>query len=432
MQTFHTHHKIGAVCPFILADLPRKGKENMASTRELYTKDGQRYYEIIVSMGRGKPQLTSKWYPQKGWSQKTIDRELEKEKVEFERKCKAGEVVSRKDAKDLEQKKALEEAKIQTLKQYCEAVYMPDLAVRCSENTRSSYQANLNNWIYPALGDFKLPDITAAQIEALFVSMQKQKKAHSTVLKVYTILKGVFKKACKGKGAAENPMLIVDRPRPRKGEIRKKKPEAYTAKEILYIRECLEEEPLTWKALIYFMSDSGLRRGECCGLRWKDLDFKKCTARICGSLGYTADKGVFYDSTKADKVWTIDVDPYVIDLLRQLKLEQMSKGKLSTYVFTQKNSTEPIHPQSPTKYLKTMEKKYGIHHFHPHKLRHSFASIAITNGADVASVSEKLGHSDPAVTLRMYTHANQESIKRASNIFRNALKNDSEQQVKEA
>ena len=62
--------------------------------------------------------------------------------------------------------------------------------------------------------------------------------------------------------------------------------------------------------------------------------------------------------------------------------------------------------------------------YSPHKLRHTFASIAITSGADVASVSEKLGHSDKAVTLRMYTHADQESMKRASQIFRDALKQD--------
>ena len=62
-----------------------------------------------------------------------------------------------------------------------------------------------------------------------------------------------------------------------------------------------------------------------------------------------------------------------------------------------------------------------IANLHPHKLRHSFASIAITNGADIASVSEKLGHSDKAVTLRMYTHADKESIKRAGDIFRAAL-----------
>ena len=67
-------------------------------------------------------------------------------------------------------------------------------------------------------------------------------------------------------------------------------------------------------------------------------------------------------------------------------------------------------------------KKYGVEDMPPHKLRHSFASIAITNGADVASVSEKLGHSDKAVTLRMYTHADEESMKRASQIFRDAIK----------
>lgn len=58
---------------------------------------------------------------------------------------------------------------------------------------------------------------------------------------------------------------------------------------------------------------------------------------------------------------------------------------------------------------------------HPHKLRHTFASIAITNGADIASVSEALGHSDKAVTLRMYTHAAQESICQAAQIVRDAI-----------
>lgn len=394
----------------------------MASTRELHTKDGRRCYKITVSMGRGVPQISERWYPQESWSQKTIDRELAKACAEFERKCKAGEIVGREESREQMRRQATEAAQIQTLRQYCEAVYMPDLAVRCSENTRSSYQSNLNTWIYPALGDIKLPEITAPQIEALFLAMQKEKRSHATVVKVYTVLKGIFKKAYKGKGAAENPMLIVDRPRPRKGEVRKKNPEAFTAQEILYIRECLEQEPIMWKALIYFMSDSGLRRGECCALQWSNLDFRQNTATICGSLGYTKEKGVYLDTTKADKVWTIDVDPYVMDLLKQLKLEQMRNGVLSAYVFTQHKSAIPIHPQSPTKYLKKLEKKYGIQHLHPHKLRHSFASIAITNGADVASVSEKLGHSDPAVTLRMYTHANQESIKRAGNIFRKALK----------
>lgn len=72
--------------------------------------------------------------------------------------------------------------------------------------------------------------------------------------------------------------------------------------------------------------------------------------------------------------------------------------------------------------MKKFGERYGINDLHPHKLRHSFASVAITSGADIASVSEKLGHSDKAVTLRMYTHADAECMKRASNIFRDALK----------
>lgn len=52
----------------------------------------------------------------------------------------------------------------------------------------------------------------------------------------------------------------------------------------------------------------------------------------------------------------------------------------------------------------------------------SFASLAITAGADVASVSEVLGHSDKAVTLRMYTHSDDESRRRASQIVQEAIK----------
>lgn len=95
---------------------------------------------------------------------------------------------------------------------------------------------------------------------------------------------------------------------------------------------------------------------------------------------------------------------------------------MSAFVFTKEGSPEPMHPQSPTRYLKKLSDHCGLPDLHPHKLRHTFASVAITNGADVASVSEALGHSDKAVTLRMYTHANAESVSRAAQIMREAVK----------
>ena len=79
-------------------------------------------------------------------------------------------------------------------------------------------------------------------------------------------------------------------------------------------------------------------------------------------------------------------------------------------------------PQLPTRFFKKFGERYDIADFHPHKLRLSSASIAITNGADIVSVSERLGHSDTAVTLRMYAHANAESIRRAGQAVRDAIK----------
>ena len=219
----------------------------MASTRLQTTKTGKRYYEIRVNMGRSRSQLTTRWYVPDGWSQKAIDRELAKQAAEFERKCKAGEVQTIEEKRQAAAQEAAEAAKILTLKQYGEKVYMPSLTVRCSENTRSSFQNNLDKRIYPSLGATKMPEITPAQISALLLSIQAEGKAHSTVVKVYSILHSLFKMAYMGDMIERNPMDKVERPKPRKDEVKGREIEAYTADELRYIIECLEKEPLKWR-----------------------------------------------------------------------------------------------------------------------------------------------------------------------------------------
>ena len=394
----------------------------MPSIREKQTKDGRVFFEIQVSRGRSRSRLTTRWYAPVGWSRKAIDRELTKVAAEFERRVDNGEALSRAEAKEIDLLQKQEAAKIQTLRQYAERVFMPAKTVTISENSRSSFQGNLDRWIYPALGGLRMPDITAANISALLLDMQAQGKAHATVIKVYTVLNSLFKMAYLSDVIPQNPMDKVERPKQRKDEVRPAEPEAYTIEEVQHIFACLEKEPLKWQALIQLLVDTGIRRGECCGLQWKDIDFTENTITIAGNLCYTAKKGVYLDVPKNGKTRTIDVDPDVLGLLQQLRGQQIEHDIISPFVFTQNNSAEPMHPQTPTRYLKKFSERYGIDDLHPHKLRHSFASIAITNGADIASVSEKLGHSDKAVTLRMYTHSDAESMKRASQIFRDALK----------
>jgi integrase len=385
------------------------------------TKDGRTFYEISVSRGRGKSRLTRRWYVPDGWSRKAIERELAAVAAEFERQSDAGEVISRAEQREREAQEAAQAAKILTLRQYGERVFMPAKTITMSENSRANYQSYLDKKIYPAIGDMKLPEITPAQISALLLSIQSEGKAHATVIKVYTILHSLFKMAYLGDMVSRNPMDKVERPKPRKDEAKPSTPAAYTAAEVQQIVAALEKEPLKWRALVHLLIDTGIRRGECCALQWKNIDFKTGTVTIAGNLCYTKQKGVYMDTPKNGHTRTVYAGEYTIALLRRLREEQASKA-ISTYVFTQENSSEPMHPQSPTRYLKKLSGRYGIPDLHPHKLRHTFASVAITSGADVASVSEALGHSDKAVTLRMYTHADQESISKAAEIFREAIK----------
>ena len=392
----------------------------MPSTRKLETKDGRVFYEISVSRGRGKSRLTRRWYPPEGWSRKAIERELAAVAAEFERQSDAGEVISRAEQKDREAQAAAEAAKILTFRQYGERVFMPSKTITMSENSRSNYQGYLDKKIYPALGDLKLPEITPAQITALLLDIQAEGKAHSTVIKVYTILHSFFKMAYLGDMIDRNPMDKVERPKPRKDEVKESGPLAYTPSEVQKIVAGLEREPLKWRALVHLLIDTGIRRGECCALQWKNIDFATGAVSIRGNLCYTKAKGVYLDTPKNSHLRTVYVGERTLALLRQLRVEQ-DKKSISAYVFTQEASPEPMHPQSPTRYLKKFSVRYGVADLHPHKLRHTFASIAITNGADIASVSEALGHSDKAVTLRMYTHADQESISQAAQIVREAI-----------
>lgn len=213
----------------------------------------------------------------------------------------------------------------------------------------------------------------------------------------------------------------MKRPAPRKDEAPKDESEkALTVKELRYVLACVENEPLKWQVYVNLAADTGLRRGECCGLQWADINFKDGSITVRRNLQYTASVGVYETSPKNGKSRTVDVGGDVLRLLRQLWTDQ-AKTCVSKWVFTQDGTTEPMHPQSPTRFFKKFGERYGVNNFHPHLLRHSSASIAITNGADVVSVSERLGHSDTAVTLRMYAHANEESIRRAGQTVRDAL-----------
>ena len=405
----------------------------MASTSLRETKDGRKYYFIQVGRGKHVSALTMRWYVPEGWSKKSIERELAKVASDFENRCHAGDVLSRADEKKLEAEKAAEEAQIVTFKQYAEKVYMPALMVTCSEHTRSNTIGQLKAHVYPVIGDMKLPDITTAQLSALLLAFQNSGKALGSVQRLYTILRLIFKKAYQEESIEKNPMDRVAKPKMRKDEIKNTEPDHFDAEELRYIIQCLENEPLKWKALIRLMIVTGARRGELLGLKWKSVNFKKNTITIENNLCYSPAKGIFDDTPKTSTIRTNTIPADVMDLLKRLLNEQRDFIKnvyanaeinpMPQYVFTQDNSLAPMHPDSPTRYLQKFGKRYGIHNIHPHKFRHSFCTLAISAGAAVNAVSARVGHSNPSTTMRMYTGHDADAERRASDTFLNALEN---------
>ena len=192
-----------------------------------------------------------------------------------------------------------------------------------SENARSSYRMFLDKHILPVIGDQMLADITPAMIQRLLLDFQKAGYSHATAVKLYNILNGIFDMAFMDGSIAISPMLKVKRPAPRKDEAQKAESDkALTAKELGAVLSCVAREPLKWQVYINLAADSGGRRGELCGLKWQDIDWKSGTVTIRRNLQYTAQKGVYVAAPKNGKTRTVDIGAETLELLHSLREEQ--------------------------------------------------------------------------------------------------------------
>ncbi len=415
----------------------------MASTRMMTTRDGRKFWKIIVSAGREQQYTTRFYWPLKTngepVSEKTALRELDKAVAGFENRCADGEVLTRAKKKEKAAREAAEAAAIRTFKEYGERVFMPGKQINCAEKTRAYYQSALDHHLYPAFGDIRLPDITSAQIIAFFLKLKESGLAHSTITGIYVTCNQLFKQAYFDASIPKNPMDRVQRPRQRKDE-QKKDVEAFTAEELKTIIGLLDDESLKWRCFVRLLIDTGIRRGEACALRWEDIDLKNGSALIKANLGYTPEKGVYIDVTKTGRERIVYFTQEVAALLKQYRAEQIAatnrraarlakdkqpllfeKIAVPEFVFTERGNSSPMTPDAVNRFFQKFSKKHGIE-IHAHKLRHSFASLAIVNGSDIASVSEVLGHADKATTLRVYSHADEESKRRAAGIVAEAIK----------
>lgn len=145
----------------------------------------------------------------------------------------------------------------------------------------------------------------------------------------------------------------------------------------------------------------GLRLGEVCALKWEDVDFDNKTLYVRRTvqrlrMNQTDQKTMLWEGTP--KTLCSQREIPLPELLCNLLLPFSGKG---IYVL---NGNSPMDPRTYQYKFQGYLRDAGVKDTHFHTLRHTFATNCISNGADVKSVSELLGHSNVNVTMNRYVH----------------------------
>jgi integrase len=146
------------------------------------------------------------------------------------------------------------------------------------------------------------------------------------------------------------------------------------------------------RCVIRFLFLTGVRFGELLGFQWNDFEFAKRRVIVRRQRsGLTGE--LTEPKTKAGTRW-IDLPA---DLVTELKAHRLRTPGEFVFPVDERNFRSRI--WAPTL------RRAGLRHVRIHDARHTSASLLIGSGADVVAVSRRLGHSNPAVTLSVYSHA---------------------------
>jgi integrase len=153
---------------------------------------------------------------------------------------------------------------------------------------------------------------------------------------------------------------------------------------------------------------SGARRGEVCGLQWRDVNWERMVLTFRQSI--TEPKGgLQIKSTKTGRPRRVSIDAVAHAALTEQSTRHLERGYLGRpddFVFaspTCVHGDRPVRPHRITQAWAVACARAGVK-IRLHDLRHWHASILISDGYDIASVSARLGHAKTSTTLNVYSH----------------------------
>lgn len=270
--------------------------------------------------------------------------------------------------------------------------------------TRVDYQWQLTNHLLPFFAGHRLSQITIAEVDRY-----KSAKVREGALSATSINKTITRLAQVLEVAVEYEVIERNPAKGKRRRVKASKPAAVWLDRAEHIEVLLQaagqldaraqrgRQHVARRAILSTLVFAGLRIGELCELRWRDVDLS------AGRITVRASK------TDAG-VRQVDVLPVL-----RAQLERLPRRRPDDRVFG--TSTGAAHEPSnirrrilapaveiANEQLEQRGEAPLPERLSPHKLRHTFASLLVALGVDPGSVMDQLGHTDPTFTLRVYRH----------------------------
>ncbi len=292
-----------------------------------------------------------------------------------------------------------------------------------SHTTIYGYEWRIRKHLLPAIGDISLEDLTAKHLDDLY-SQLLENSAPATVRQTHAIIRKSLDQARRWGWLDRNVAELATAPKVGRSEI--------AVPSVGELRTLIEEAKKInpqLSSLIALAAVTGARRGELLGLRLADINLEQGYVVIRGSLSYSGREGVKYGPTKTHQTRRVALDEFGLSVvMRQIDLLREGCSKLEIepvedpwLFFREVDGSVPLFPDTVSSAFARLSKKLGIKGIRFHSLRHFTATQLIAAGVDIRTVSGRLGHSEPSITLRVYSHVLEENDRFASGIVGNLL-----------
>jgi integrase len=288
-----------------------------------------------------------------------------------------------------------------------------------SPTTIRTYRAQIERTIRPNLGKVTVTRLTAQNLDALYGVMKDARKSPKTIRNHHAIIATALHQGVRW-GWIRTNVAEMAKP-PRVSQSRVTAPSLEVVREVL---EAAERRDPRLAPLLMLAALTGMRRGELCALRWSDVDFEAGRINVARSV-VVVPSGLAEKSTKSNRERSIALDPVATALLighrsktRQWIVEAAAELPDDAFIFSPfVEGLTPFRPDNVTSFFIRVRNEVGASTVRLHDFRHFTATQLIGAGVDPRTVAGRLGHSDPSVTLRIYSHALEERDRAAAEVM---------------